>query len=752
MSTAAFAPATKAAPFAKSKGEQGSLSVNRPGDAYEREADRVAGEVMSSRSRIPHWSLSRIAMTAPVQRKCSCGGRDECEECKQKAVQRRSKNSEATDLAPRIVEETLRSPGRPLDHGAREFFESRLGHDLRSVRVHYDDQAAESARSVNAKAYTVGNHVVFGAGEYGKGSTQRELLAHELVHTLQQAGGRPLAGAGPAAPVAVARATDRMVARQVADGSREMTEEDAAKCSPLYLQKLCVKEEAGFGGDRSGVPEEDEMQRHDQKCRAESGYDGAGRVLLSGDEIKALSSPRCKRGDPEEARARAHAKRRQEILSRAGKYMVGAAAQELIDMVTDPIFITSVGVAVGVYLALWFAPEPLFTKIAAAATTIAVLSTGLFSISMIRKLAEMWMDLEAASDTAKTDEEIEAAAQAFGQRAGAAEVDLLVFLASLLIGGKLPTPKGVPAAGQALADAERALASAPKGGKVIQGPWGQAELTAPRVAKPAGGGGQSYGFDGTSALKVSPNLTPELAPAPEPQVSDPIPDNLRSLPAPKAKAATTPGTSPTPQAPPYSPVVPGVGKSTQTPQRPPFVLLLPQQKRVHMPTYQTWIGVLQSDPSYDRGVPAQRSRWMRSTRLGGSDAIPLWVYERGHQLGLTGEAGEDRVRIPDWTKDKKTIGMEVDHVIELQVTPPGMREEFDSMFNYELLDQAANGNSGNVLRANIQAERAKQVAFDPSAATRTLVFDSVDVKGGMEGSRWSLDEIKAGEQLAAIEP
>jgi hypothetical protein len=62
---------------------------------------------------------------------------------------------------PSIIHEVLSSPGRPLDPGTRSFMEPRFGHDFSRVRVHTDEQAAESARSVNALAYTVSQHVVF---------------------------------------------------------------------------------------------------------------------------------------------------------------------------------------------------------------------------------------------------------------------------------------------------------------------------------------------------------------------------------------------------------------------------------------------------------------------------------------------------------------------------------------------------------------------------------------------------------------
>lgn len=88
---------------------------------------------------------------------------------------------------PPIVREVVHSPGQPLDPNTRAFFESRFGHDFRKVRVHTDSKATESAKAVSASAYTLGRDVVFGSGQYSPGtSTGRRLLAHELVHTLQQ--------------------------------------------------------------------------------------------------------------------------------------------------------------------------------------------------------------------------------------------------------------------------------------------------------------------------------------------------------------------------------------------------------------------------------------------------------------------------------------------------------------------------------------------------------------------------------------
>ena len=145
-----------------------------------------------------------------VQRKCACGNHasgGECAECGKKhlSLQRATQNSELKThdslSVPSIVHEVLRSPGQPLDSATRAFFEPRFGHDFSSVRLHTDAKAAESARSVNALAYSVGSDVVFGAGQYRPTAANgQRLLAHELSHVLQQPQGRSGTGAFQIAP------------------------------------------------------------------------------------------------------------------------------------------------------------------------------------------------------------------------------------------------------------------------------------------------------------------------------------------------------------------------------------------------------------------------------------------------------------------------------------------------------------------------------------------------------------------------
>jgi Domain of unknown function (DUF4157) len=157
---------------------QKKLTVNTPGDSYEQEADRVSQFVMQ--------------MPGPqLQRSCACGGT--CSDCQNKTataplqMKAARPGSPAQAEAPPIVHDVLRSPGQPLDAATRSFMEPRFGWDFSRVRIHSDTAAQQSAREVNARAYTVGNDVVFGSGSFAPASVEgRDLMAHELTHTIQQ--------------------------------------------------------------------------------------------------------------------------------------------------------------------------------------------------------------------------------------------------------------------------------------------------------------------------------------------------------------------------------------------------------------------------------------------------------------------------------------------------------------------------------------------------------------------------------------
>src|SRR5688500_14666216 len=124
--------------------------VNEPGDSYEQEAERVADDVMRIGAR--HLATAREGthgITARIE----------------SASTRRDSRGGA-DGGPSSAHEVAGRSGAPLDAATRAVMEPRFGHDFGHVRVHTDTKAAESARQIDARAYTVGNDSVFGEGEY----------------------------------------------------------------------------------------------------------------------------------------------------------------------------------------------------------------------------------------------------------------------------------------------------------------------------------------------------------------------------------------------------------------------------------------------------------------------------------------------------------------------------------------------------------------------------------------------------------
>jgi len=158
------------------------LTISRPDDPSEREAERVADCVMRT-------------ATPVLQRKCAS-----CEEEEHK-LHRKALDTPAVDRAaggavPAVVHQALEAGGgSPLDPGTRAFFEPRFGTDFEQVRIRSDRQAAEAAAAVNARAFTAAGSIYFASGEYRPQSNAgRRLLAHELTHVVQQSPTTPTGG------------------------------------------------------------------------------------------------------------------------------------------------------------------------------------------------------------------------------------------------------------------------------------------------------------------------------------------------------------------------------------------------------------------------------------------------------------------------------------------------------------------------------------------------------------------------------
>jgi hypothetical protein len=177
---------------------------------------------MSARAHAEAKPSALVARPALlVQRKCAaCAAAEHEAEHDETLVQRRAGGGSSG--GPSLVDAALASPGTPLDAGVRGGMEKTFGQDFSRVRVHDDALAHESARSVDALAYTVGSDIVFGAGQFRPQTHDgRHLLAHELAHTVQQGGlQRRAGGAGlatdplPTLEHEAERAADAALARQ----------------------------------------------------------------------------------------------------------------------------------------------------------------------------------------------------------------------------------------------------------------------------------------------------------------------------------------------------------------------------------------------------------------------------------------------------------------------------------------------------------------------------------------------------------
>src|SRR5438105_4166117 len=121
---------------------------------------------------------------------------------------------------PSLVKNVVGSGGgSPLDSDTKGFMESRMGADFSDVRVHTDAKASESARSVQAHAYTVGSDVVFQSGQYTpENDSGKRMLAHELTHVVQQRSG-PVAGTPAEGGIKISHPSDRF--EQAAERSAE---------------------------------------------------------------------------------------------------------------------------------------------------------------------------------------------------------------------------------------------------------------------------------------------------------------------------------------------------------------------------------------------------------------------------------------------------------------------------------------------------------------------------------------------------
>lgn len=165
----------------KKLGIQAKLRVSQPNDPLEREADQVADQVMrmsmSSPPKIGSSDKGTLMRSAQEEEKREDDGPQ---------IQRMAKGGTTPAASTHHAQV---GQGRPLSGSERSFFEPRFRRDFSQVRIHNESRAHAMADSLQAKAYTLGNHIVFNRGEFSPETLAgRHLLAHELTHVVQQEG------------------------------------------------------------------------------------------------------------------------------------------------------------------------------------------------------------------------------------------------------------------------------------------------------------------------------------------------------------------------------------------------------------------------------------------------------------------------------------------------------------------------------------------------------------------------------------
>jgi hypothetical protein len=454
------------------------------------------------------------------------------------------------------VHDVLRAPGHPLDAYTRAYMEPRFGQDFSQIRVHADPAAGASARALNANAYAAGRHLVFADGLYAPHTSRgRRLLAHELAHvqlerndaealTLRrdppQPGPGGKSGASKYDPGAdrepgwaywlasddfdsmpgVEEARDTIgklhpeLIRALIEGSVEQVtvadDKDVhlvfhhpsgevigraklSKSGQAYLPKPKVHYGVyvymrdsdgqalyGFGRAPSA------NQAPPQPGKGPQGPAGPPDPLL---DLYFKQFPSTPGGRPTSV---VDASMRLRLaLSLADRSLFGSIYDAAIAAISDPMFIVITVLTIGIYVGLWLTPDPtLITKVAAGIFTAVMLT--MFGWNDLIGFGRAWLTLEDASASAKTEDELRAAGNAFMKKLGQVGFDVFVMVlfwgAGKAFKGQLQSARA-SAAENATARAEASLTEAEaqpgSGGK--RAPVSQPELGALKDARTAAG-------------------------------------------------------------------------------------------------------------------------------------------------------------------------------------------------------------------------------------------------------------------------
>lgn len=161
-----------------------SLRVSSPQEPAEREAVATAARVIQMTGPAPSATERILTCVSRHAQSCLCS---DCA-CGKTAYRKESGSAHTSPEVTAGIHSSM-SGGAPLSDNVRHFMEPRFGADFSQVRVHAGDEAAQLSADLNAHAFTVGNHIYFGRNQYQPDSASgKELIAHELTHTVQQGG------------------------------------------------------------------------------------------------------------------------------------------------------------------------------------------------------------------------------------------------------------------------------------------------------------------------------------------------------------------------------------------------------------------------------------------------------------------------------------------------------------------------------------------------------------------------------------
>jgi hypothetical protein len=184
---------SQTAKIQRTRASAGRLSIGAPGGRCEQEAEQVAERVL----RMPEPAAGvrqGTQQAVPSQIGLHGGGDGKRVQRDMGMVQAQEQPGHTPQLTRGFENRmgALQGGGQPLAEPIRASMEARFGHDFSRVHIHTDQTASGLAASINARAFTLGRDVVFGAGQYAPGSEAgQRLLAHELTHVVQQRAGTP---------------------------------------------------------------------------------------------------------------------------------------------------------------------------------------------------------------------------------------------------------------------------------------------------------------------------------------------------------------------------------------------------------------------------------------------------------------------------------------------------------------------------------------------------------------------------------